>query len=237
MNKKKSLTPEQVADAGRLKAFYEARKKDLGITQQSIADDLDATQGAVGHYLNGRNALNLKVASAFARLLKINIAEFSPSLAKEAGLITSNNEQSNVSYAGTYKKSKRYPLISEVTAGAWTDAAEPYDISDISEWFESEAKVSGQAFWLKVTGDSMTAPTGVSIPENTLVLFDTGRDPINGSLVLAKLTDANEATFKKLIIDGGQKYLRGLNPAWPLVAINGNCRIIGVAVETKMKLV
>lgn len=83
----------------------------------------------------------------------------------------------------------------------------------------------------------MTAPSGISIPEGTLVLIDTGRDPINGSLVIAKLTDANEATFKKLIIDGGAKYLKGLNPAWPLVPINGNCKIIGVAIETKLRLV
>ncbi|EGE2724413.1 peptidase S24, partial [Escherichia coli] len=26
-------------------------------------------------------------------------------------------------------------------------------------------------------------------------------------------------------------------PAWPLVPINGNCKIIGVAIETKLRLV
>ena len=83
----------------------------------------------------------------------------------------------------------------------------------------------------------MTAPAGISIPEGTYVLFDTGREAHNGNLVIAKLVDSNEATFKKLIIDGGQKYLKGLNPAWPLMPINGNCRIIGVAVQTTMLLV
>jgi len=53
---------------------------------------------------------------------------------------------------------------------------------------------------------------------------------------VAKLSDSNEATFKRLVIDGAQKYLKGLNPAWPLVSINGNCKIIGVAVETKLRL-
>lgn len=83
----------------------------------------------------------------------------------------------------------------------------------------------------------MTAPAGLSIPEGTYVLFDTEREAVNGNLVIAKLSDSNEATFKKLVIDGGQKYLKGLNPHWPLVPINGNCRIIGVAVETKLRLV
>ncbi|MER2890664.1 LexA family protein, partial [Escherichia coli] len=52
-----------------------------------------------------------------------------------------------------------------------------------------------------------------------------------------KLYDSNEATFKKLVLDGGKSYLKGLNPQWPVVPINGNCRIIGVAIETKMRLV
>ena len=43
MEKKKILTPAQVADSQRLKALYEAKKKELGITQQSIADALDIT--------------------------------------------------------------------------------------------------------------------------------------------------------------------------------------------------
>ena len=83
----------------------------------------------------------------------------------------------------------------------------------------------------------MTSPAGLSIPEGTYVLFDTGREALNGNLVIAKLEDYNEATFKKYVIDGGQKFLKGLNPNWPLISINGNCRIIGVAVETKMMLI
>lgn len=147
------------------------------------------------------------------------------------------NVDQDLSYVGSYRKREKYPLISWVSAGAWCYADEPYTLSDVSEWYESETTVYGRGFWLRVEGDSMTAPTGLSIPEGTLVLFDTGRDPDNGNLVIAKLEDSNEATFKKLIIDGGRRYLKGLNPAWPLVPINGNCIIIAVAVQTMMKLV
>jgi len=238
MEKKKDITPTQAEDAKRLKAIYEAKKKVLGVTQQSIADELDITQGAVGHYLNGRNPLNLPVASVFARLLKVGVEEFSPTLAKELSEmgLTSVNEPS-VPYVSGYTPGKRYPVISSVQAGSWCEALEPYSIKDVDQWLESDAHIQGDAFWLRVEGDSMTAHAGLSIPEGTFVLFDTGREPINGSLVIAKLSDSNEATFKKLIIDGGQKYLKGLNPQWPLVPINGNCRIIGVAIETKLKLV
>lgn len=132
----------------------------------------------------------------------------------------------------------RYPVISSVQAGKFAECIVPYPsgMEDHHESTDYEAK--GPAFWLEVSGDSMTAPTGVtpSIPEGTLVLVDTGIEPTPGKLVVAQLDENNEATFKKLIIDGGQKYLKALNPAYPLIPINGNCRIIGVAVEAKTKL-
>ena len=127
-------------------------------------------------------------------------------------------------------------MISWVSAGAWSEATEPYTLKEIEEWYESDAHVEGAAFWLRVQGDSMTSPVGLSIPEGMMVLVDTGKEAKNGSLVIAKLTDANEATFKKLVVDGGQQFLKGLNPAYPLIPINGNCRIIGVAIQTMMLL-
>lgn len=236
MEKKKILTPAQVADSQRLKALYEAKKKALGITQQSIADALEISQGAVGHYLNGRNALNTSVAAVFAKILGVSIAEFSPSLAKDISSMSAVASE-NTSFAGRYTPGSKYPVISKVQAGSWCEAVEPYTLKDIDLWLESDAHIQGEAFWLQVDGDSMTAPAGLSIPEGTFVLFDTGREAINGSLVIAKLSDSNEATFKKLVIDGAQKYLKGLNPQWPLVPVNGNCRVIGVAVETKLRLI
>ncbi|HFV9307417.1 TPA: LexA family protein [Citrobacter freundii] len=238
METKKSLTTEQLEDAKRLKALYESKKKDLGVTQYTIADDLGITQGAVGHYLNGRNALNVEVASGFAKLLQVSISDFSESIAaKVAEQAESLNGESNVRYIGEHKAGKRYPVLSSIQAGTWREACEPYTLKDIDLWLESDAHIQGEGFWLKVEGDSMTAPVGLSIPDGTYVLFDTGREPINGSLVIAKLSDSNEATFKKLIIDGGQRYLKGLNPAWPMIPINGNCKTIGVAIETKLKLI
>ena len=147
-----------------------------------------------------------------------------------------HKEHANVSNFQPYERGTRYPVLSKVQAGAWAEAIEAYTLKDIDLWLESDANIQGSGFWLEVEGDSMTAPMGMSIPEGTFVLFDTGRDAVNGSLVIAKLVDDNEATFKKLIVDGSQRYLKGLNPQWPLTPINGNCRIIGVAIETKMRL-
>ncbi|MES4613029.1 MAG: LexA family protein [Ewingella sp.] len=233
MEKKRTLTTEQLQDASRLKALYESKKKELGITQQDVADQLEISQGAVGHYLNGRNPINLNVAAVFANLLQVQIADFSPSIAAEAERLS---RASNVSYVSVAKPRNSYPLISWVSAGSWCEAVEPYTLKEIEEWYESDAHVEGTAFWLKVQGDSMTSPVGLSIPEGMNILVDTGKEAKNGSLVIAKLTDANEATFKKLVIDGGSTYLKPLNPQYPLLQVNGNCKIIGVVVQAMMWL-
>uniref|UniRef100_UPI0011E865FE LexA family protein n=1 Tax=Serratia marcescens TaxID=615 RepID=UPI0011E865FE len=164
---------------------------------------------------------------------QVDVEDFSPTLAEEIQQLSGQNVQ----YKGAYTPGKSYPVISSVQAGAWCEAVEAYTMKDVDLWLESDAHIQGDGFWLLVEGDSMTAPMGLSIPEGTYVLFDTGREALNGNLVVAKLEDSNEATFKKLVTDAGQSYLKGLNPAWPLIPINGNCRIIGVAVQTKMMLV
>ena len=203
------------------------KRDELGLTQTQLAEKAGTSQQAIEQLERGktkrpRYLLELSVALGVS-------AEW---------LLEGKSEDlkgDNFKFSGQYHPGKRYPVLSSVQAGCWAEAIEAYTLNEISEWLESDAHIQGDAFWLLVDGDSMTAPAGQSVPEGNYVLFDTGKEAINGSLVIAKLVDSNEATFKKLIIDGGQKYLKGLNPAWPMVPINGNCKIIGVAVEAKMR--
>lgn len=206
--------------------------KDRGVNQEKLAEHLGLTKGAVSHWLNARREPAIEDIAKILRYL--GMREFT---VNSDGTIGSPGNVANVTNYEAYVPSNKYPVLSKVQAGAWCEACEPYTLKDIDLWLETDSHIQGEAFWLEVDGDSMTAPMGLSIPEGTYVLFDTGREPVNGSLVVAKLTDSNEATFKKLIIDGSQKYLKGLNPQWPMIPINGNCRIIGVAIETKMRLV
>ncbi|WP_052740014.1 helix-turn-helix domain-containing protein [Photorhabdus luminescens] len=115
MNKKKPLTQEQLEDCMRLKSIFESKKKKLNLSQQTIADEMDISQGAVGHYLNGRNALNAKVASAFAKILNVSICDFSPSLAAEITELSTtcvdNNEKKELTKAARYLTPEQEELL------------------------------------------------------------------------------------------------------------------------------
>jgi SOS-response transcriptional repressor LexA len=93
----------------------------------------------------------------------------------------------------------------------------------------------GAAFWLEVTGDAMTAPTGLSIAEGMLILVDPAVEALPGKLVIAQWPDSAEATFRKLIEEGGQRYLVPLNPTYPKALYTPECRIIGVVVQATIR--
>ncbi len=213
--------------------LVKARLKELDITQEQLSERLGITQGAIGHWLNKRREPSLEQISQILSVLKLDTL----ALHSDGTLEYPDDSIANVTKLDiqpSYQKS--FPVLSSVQAGQWHEAIEPYSIEEISEWYPTTERCSERCFWLTVQGDSMTSPTGVSFPEGTMVLVDTEVDAENGKLVVAKLTDVNEATFKKFIVDTGQKYLKALNPAFPIIPINGNCKIIGVVIDAKLKL-
>lgn len=124
-----------------------------------------------------------------------------------------------------------YPLISWVQAGAWEDIVDNFAPGDAEQWIEAPVKVSSASYWLRVRGESMFDPGGRwSFKEGDLVLVEPHSYAENGALVVVRLDDESEATFKQLIVEGDRRFLKALNPNWPnrIFEINGNATVCGV---------
>lgn len=85
---KRPLPPDKKEECLRLKALFNSRKSDLGLTQEKLAHALDMNQSSVSHYLNGVNPLNAPVAASFAKILGIEVSDFSDRLAEEIARMT-----------------------------------------------------------------------------------------------------------------------------------------------------
>lgn len=238
---KRKITKEEKQLAENLKRIWLARKGELGLNQEKVGATLGITQGAVGHYLNGRIALNINIIIKFAKLLKVEPKDIDP-----AQSITFNRESE---YAIREPPSQRYqiiskgprihtrvPLISSVQAGDWAEIVDSFQPGEADEWWETTARVGPGAFALRVEGDSMTSLAGISIPDGAIVIVDPDAAYSNGSIVVAKLDDVQEVTLKRLVIDGPNKYLKPLNTAYAPIRINSNCHIIGVAKKMEFDL-
>ncbi|KAB7701494.1 helix-turn-helix domain-containing protein [Plesiomonas shigelloides] len=132
------------------------------------------------------------------------------------------------------------PVISAVQAGTWTDTHAAARLSDVISWSYTTVKVSPEAFGLVVRGESMTNPNGLpTIPEGSTVIVEPNYgtiDDLYGKIVVAILDGTAEATVKKLVWDGPNRYLMPLNPAFKPIEINGNCRIIGKVIQVTQNL-
>lgn len=134
---------------------------------------------------------------------------------------------------------KRIPVISWVQAGAWSDTGCDDPAMACSEWMETSSGVSEHAFALIVRGDSMTNSSNPrSIQDGAKVVVEPIFDPeqLNRKIVVAMLEGSSEATIKEFIQDGPVKFLKPLNPAYPSMQINGNCRIVGVVKQIVVDL-
>ena len=208
-----------------LKDRIHAKRAELNLSQQQLAERAHVSQVTIQHLESGRNATSKKLVD-IAKALGVS-AEWLTS-GKDSTVFA---ESSNVQIVAQPHQVYRYPVISWVAAGAWAEAVEPYPTGFSDRYEMSDYDSKGPAFWLEVKGDSMTSPVGQSVPEGMLILVDTEAEVRSGKLVVAKLTDSNEATFKKLVNDGGKSFLKPLNPAYPIVVCTEDCRIIGVAVR------
>jgi len=209
--------------------WYEVAKKIMeaqDISQEQMAERLGVTQGAVGHWLNGKREPKLETINRLLAVLGV------PGLA----IIVPETAASSATAPPPPERLYRYPVLSWVSAGAFAEATEPYEPGAADSYELTDYKAKGPAFWLRVRGDSMTSPVGQSVPEGMLILVDTGIEPAPGKLVIAKLPESNEATFKKLVEDSGHLFLKALNPGYPMISMTEQCRLIGVVSLAKMTL-
>lgn len=121
----------------------------------------------------------------------------------------------------------RVPLISWVQAGDFCDAIET---DNVEEWVKTTVTVREHTFALTVRGDSMEPdfPRGVTI----VVEPDIDHNP--GDYVIVRNGDG-EATFKQLVRDGSDLFLKPLNQRYPIKPL-GDSRIVGVVREMLKKI-
>jgi SOS-response transcriptional repressor LexA len=208
-------------------------RKHGNLTQKALALKAGVEQPVISQLETGKNLQSAHLAK-FAHLCGVSAIWLSEGIGEMVP--GAEPEASNVAMAVQPNMMYRYPVISWVAAGSWAEAVEPYPPGFSDHYEMSEYNSKGPAFWLEVKGDSMTSPVGQSVPEGSLILVDTEADAYSGKLVIAKLSNSDKATFKKLVDDGGRRFLKPLNPAYPMETCEDDCRIIGVVVRALMKL-
>ncbi|MHC8319653.1 LexA family protein [Pseudomonas sp. GB2N2] len=204
--------------------LVKAKMSELNVTQEILAERLGMSQGGIGHWLNKRRQPGIDDMNRVLHALGMEFLE--------VALVIREPETAKADSQDLVRKYNpyfRYP-VSDWQASCEVRDGEP-TVYDTARFELTDYHAQGAAFWLRVAGDAMTAPNGVSIAEGMMILVDPAIVPEPGRLVIAQWPDSTEATFRKLIEEGGQRYLVPLNPTYPKALYTDACRIIGVVVQ------
>ena len=124
------------------------------------------------------------------------------------------------------------PLLSNVQAGMYKQQIDNHHPGDGGmELISTSTPVNRYTFALRVQGDSMEP----EFTEGMILIVEPELDPQQGDYVIAK-NGHDETTFKKLVRDGADWYLKPLNSRYPIKPL-GESSIIGVvrAVEKRYR--
>jgi putative prophage repressor CI len=210
--------------------FIREKMQEKNLKQEDIAEAMDKTQGAIGHWLTGRRQPNVNEVAQM-----INLTGVDKVILNGDGTVEEFDENVKPEKVET---SYSYPLISNIEAGLFTEAFD-YKTAMGYEYIDSEIDAGEDAFFLRIKGRSMEP----KFMEDDLVLIDVRRRPHPGDYVAA-VNDGGEATLKRYR-ELGELSASG-NPHFELVPLNRdyptlssktqNIRIIGVAVEHRSYL-
>lgn len=122
-------------------------------------------------------------------------------------------------------------MISDVQAGSFTEHVDNFHPGDGGmELIPTTVPIKRYTFALRVAGDSMEP----EFREGMILVIEPELDPMPGDFVVAKNGDGT--TFKQLVKDGDDWYLKPLNPRYPIKPL-GDSQVLGVlrAVEKRYR--
>ncbi|WP_136477016.1 S24 family peptidase [Pseudomonas sp. DG56-2] len=198
MNKRKrELEDWEMAECLTLKAavdsFNEGKSRRDSLTQGKIAEALGINQGSVSAYLNGYNALNVKVASVIAGLISQPVETFSPRLAEEIAQLARSSLDTNVEQGPPIiSPTRRIEIVGTAQLGNdgyWVGL-------DIAEgWVETWSR-DEDAYALRLKGDSM-AP---AIRSGWIAVCEPNHRLVPGEYVMVTTTDG-QSMVKELLFE------------------------------------
>ena len=206
--------------------------EEKNLKQADIARATGKSTAAVTKWLRGENIPKADSLKHIARLL--GVSDVWLLTGKDVAPRLDNNVDLSQKIA---LEGRPIPVISWVQAGSWTGVESVPRDTEFSEWLPPNADCGKNGYALVVKGLSMSPKFE---PEDRIYVNPDIQtfDLKTNDLVIVSCTGDNETTFKKLIIEGDEKYLQPLNPLWQekIMQLTEDCRLVGKVVGLYRKI-
>lgn len=187
-------------------------RRRLGMTQKQFANALQVSRGAVQQWEMKEGTVPKRANQPrVAGLLGISVAELvlgrlDPERAatSDVPLVLETSEQSSL-VVDNFNLNAHLPRV-------------PVTVP-----------VKRYTYALRVHGDSMVGEQGDSFPDGSIVIVEPELEAHDGDYVIA-VKPGQKITFRKLVRDGGDLYLKPLNSRYPIEML-GTASVVGIVRE------
>lgn len=132
------------------------------------------------------------------------------------------------------ENAERVPVVPWHMAAEWRLNPDITRLPGNTHWVLPPENSTPGMFALIVPDDTMHSPSGLAFPAGSTIFVNPRRTAEANDLVVGYTIKPDELTFKRLIQDGAQRYLRPLNPQFPMISIDGNFQVVGVVTGMRM---
>ena len=187
-------------------------RRRLGMTQKQFANALQVSRGAVQQWEMKEGTVPKRANQPrVAGLLGISVAELVLGRLDPERAATSD-----------------VPLVLEMSEQS-SLVVDNFNLNAHLPRVPVTVPVKRYTYALRVHGDSMIGKRGASFPHGSVLIVEPELEPRNGDYVIAvKL--GMKLTFRQLVRDGGDLYLKPLNNRFPLEALE-KASVVGVVRE------
>jgi SOS-response transcriptional repressor LexA len=233
-----------MVDKNELRAAFSARLhealNDAGVRARGRGVDVHnrlknvgvhKTTQAISKWLNGEAIAEADSMTALCSWLKVRrewleygvLPKLETVASTEPSRVVSDHSNSSTNY----NHDDRVPLILWGQVLAWCESS-GFDKSEAYNWISCPVRISKKGFALTVQGDSMVnTGYGRNYPPGCIIFVDPAATPVTGDRVIAKVPHTDEVTFKVLVEDAGRRFLRPINPQYPIIDITEDTHIYG----------
>lgn len=190
-------------------------RSNKGLNQTQLGESIGVASGNISRYESGINAPDFDRLGPLADALGVSVADLF-TLAETGNLARAPDIRGSV------------PLISWVQAGHWNDAIDNLQPGE-GERISTTYRARKHTYALRVRGDSMEP----KFPDGAILIVEPSENPEPGSYVIMR-QNGGEATFKQLVQDGDTRYLKPLNPRYPILELLPDAVFCGVVKRVEM---
>lgn len=219
-------------------AGVRARGRGVDVQRQLQKMGVHITPQAISKWLKGETMAEPDSMIALCNWLKVRREWL------EYGTLPSSDSSSRVGAKSPTQGDLSPEYISQETSKVpiltWREAAQRCMGSDIeyrdgTQWIHCPAPVSSKAFALEIMGDAMTYPgNGRSYPAGCIIFADPDVATKTGDRVIALVPGTKELTFKVWAEDAGVRFLKPINPQYPVLRDDGDLKICAKVVGSFM---